>query len=176
MECARSCVDSKTDPANCGKCGMTCAAPANAAPVCRDGACGFECNPGLTRCGDVCVDAQTDLVHCGKCGVACPPTAARSHAVCAAGSCGMECNAGFAACEDQCISPALLQSRNSRTTCAVLAMQQDRVMCQGQGQNTTFCANECVNTQNDARHCGACGRACTEGKSCFASTCLNINF
>jgi hypothetical protein len=86
----------------------------------------------------------------------------------------MACNAGFAACEDQCVSPSLLQ--NSRTTCAVLAMQQDRLMCQGMGQNTTFCANECVNTQTDARHCGGCGRACTGGKSCWASTCLNISF
>jgi hypothetical protein len=177
IECSRSCVDPATDVANCGGCGAACtAAPPNAVPVCRDRACAFECKPGFMRCGDVCVDVRIDLLNCGGCAKACPFTASRSHPVCAAGTCGAECNLGFVACDEQCISPQLLQQRNSRTTCAVLAMQQDRVMCQGQGQTNTFCGNECVNVQTDKRHCGRCNRACAAGQSCLASTCLNINF
>lgn len=179
IECSRSCVDPANDLANCGGCGTACAttaAPINSVPVCRDKVCGFDCKPGLTRCDDACVDLQTDLLNCGGCAKVCPFTTPRSHPVCAAGGCDTECNLGYVACEEHCISLQLLQQRNARNTCAVLAMQQDRAMCQNQGQNSTFCGNECVNVQTDKRHCGRCNRACADGQSCFASTCLNFNF
>jgi hypothetical protein len=51
--CTAQCVDTDTDPANCGSCGHTC--PANAS------AC----------CNGQCVDTDTDLNNCGGCGIEC---------------------------------------------------------------------------------------------------------
>jgi hypothetical protein len=35
----------------------------------------------------------------------------------------------------------------------------------------TECAGECVDTNDDARHCGGCGRACAAGQACVSATC-----
>lgn len=171
LECARSCVDPKTDLANCGACGNACPPRPGAVPVCLDGACASRCNAGLTACGEACVDAQVDLVNCGTCGKVCPRTASRGHAVCAAGSCRVTCDEGFVVCDDQCLSPALAAQRNQRTTCAELALAQDRLMCQGQVQNTTYCAGECVNVATNEQHCGQCNKACAEAESCLLGNC-----
>src|SRR5690606_1866832 len=44
----------------------------------------------------------------------------------------------------------------------------------------TQCGNQCVNLQNDAANCGACGRACpantvcNNGFACQSATCLAV--
>ena len=38
-----------------------------------------------------------------------------------------------------------------------------------------MCGGGCVDTQNDAANCGACGRACTSGQSCRAGVCSTIS-
>ena len=78
--CASLCVDSKTDPKNCGACGHACAG----AEACVDGACVLTCDAGLTGCGGACVKTSTDLSHCGSCSNACPGAAA---AICTGGKC-----------------------------------------------------------------------------------------
>lgn len=50
------CIDTQTDPNNCGGCGATCAV--------GQGCSGGEC---CNMCGDDCVDFQTDSRHCGEC-------------------------------------------------------------------------------------------------------------
>ncbi|KAK4044984.1 hypothetical protein OUZ56_032390 [Daphnia magna] len=76
--CGATCVDTQTDPANCGACGKTC-------PVaCSGGACVAQCPNGTKSCSGACVNTQTDSANCGACGV-----------VCAAGK---TCNAGACSC------------------------------------------------------------------------------
>lgn len=48
--CGADCVDTETDPAHCGDCGVRCVVP-NASPACARGRCGIEsCDPGFGNC------------------------------------------------------------------------------------------------------------------------------
>jgi len=70
--CNDQCVDTQTDPSNCGSCGNVCPA----GEQCVQGACGcggVSCGPPNTCCNNQCVNTQTDPNNCGSCGNACPP-------------------------------------------------------------------------------------------------------
>lgn len=74
--CGASCVDTQTDPANCGACGKTC-------PVaCSGGACVAQCPNGTKSCNGACVNTQVDAANCGACGVVCG-----AGKTCSAGAC-----------------------------------------------------------------------------------------
>jgi hypothetical protein len=60
-----TCVNTQTDRANCGACGMAC----SAGQSCVAGAC--ACPAGQTLCSGACVDLQTNAGNCGACGMAC---------------------------------------------------------------------------------------------------------
>jgi alpha-tubulin suppressor-like RCC1 family protein len=94
-------VNPKTDPANCGACGVQCAA----SEVCGPTGCADSCTAPLTKCGQSCVDLSADELHCGGCTNACPTTANGS-ATCAAATCAIECDPGFAQCGIGCCSNA----------------------------------------------------------------------
>jgi hypothetical protein len=66
--CGDVCVDTGSDPSNCGGCGDACAA---ATPLCQAGVCVTACSPGQTECQGGCVDVTTDPFHCGACGNVC---------------------------------------------------------------------------------------------------------
>lgn len=38
---------------------------------------------------------------------------------------------------------------------------------------TTKCGDACVNTQNDAKNCGTCGKACDAGQVCGNGACAS---
>jgi hypothetical protein len=74
--CGGVCVDTKTSPTNCGKCGNTCCAGA----VCSVGACALGCGAGTTSCAKTgcscepcaeCIDLATNPSHCGTCTTVC---------------------------------------------------------------------------------------------------------
>jgi hypothetical protein len=67
--CGSFCVDTRSDPRNCGGCGSACPAT----EVCSNSACrpANRCATGLVNCNGSCVNTQTDLANCGGCGVAC---------------------------------------------------------------------------------------------------------
>jgi parallel beta-helix repeat protein len=66
-QCGTDCVDTSSDVANCGTCGLLC----QGTQVCSDGVCTTVCAAGLTQCGQDCVDLMTSLVSCGSCGTSC---------------------------------------------------------------------------------------------------------
>jgi hypothetical protein len=73
--CGTACVDTATDPANCGGCGHACSV-ANAAASCVAGACTFSCEAGWGDCdgmpGNGCEhDLSGDAANCGACGADC---------------------------------------------------------------------------------------------------------
>jgi Stigma-specific protein, Stig1 len=80
--CNDVCVDTQTDPANCGFCGNVC----GAGEVCFAGVCAREhrCAP-LVNCNDVCVDLATDAANCGACGNVCA-----ADEICFGGLCARE--------------------------------------------------------------------------------------
>jgi hypothetical protein len=80
--CNDVCVDTQTDPANCGLCGNAC----GAGEICFAGVCAREHRCGaLVNCNDVCVDLATDAANCGACGNACA-----ADEICFAGQCARE--------------------------------------------------------------------------------------
>ena len=69
--CSGNCTDLTSDPANCGECGKTCAAP----ETCASSKC--TC-PAGDMCGSKCVDVTSDPANCGGCGKTCAYTCANS--------------------------------------------------------------------------------------------------
>jgi len=84
--CAGACIDTTSDPNNCGSCGNVCTTTdpnATGATCDGNGQCEPICNAPLTACGGQCVDTNTDANNCGGCGGQCPA----SGDVCAQGVC-----------------------------------------------------------------------------------------
>ena len=91
--CGEACVDTASDPANCGACGFAC----NPKQICANSVC--QCQPGTEWCGSACADVQTDAAHCGACGHACA-----AGDVCEAGTCQVACSKpGFTRCGRSCV-------------------------------------------------------------------------
>jgi hypothetical protein len=65
MNCAGKCVDTTTDPSNCGSCGMQCVAGS----LCASGTC--VCPAGTVTCAGSCANTATSTTNCGACGHAC---------------------------------------------------------------------------------------------------------
>src|SRR5690349_8596401 len=53
--CGGACVDTSSDPTNCGACATRC----QDGEVCSKGACALVCGGGTTKCGATCNDTKT---------------------------------------------------------------------------------------------------------------------
>jgi len=138
--CGASCVDTKTDPENCGG----CAKPVGENQVCVAGK--PTCVAGFADCDanplDCEVNTQTDAANCGVCNKACKP--------------GAECNAGNCAC-----SPTT--PNDCGATCAQCC---DASQC-SDGNSCT--ADTCSNgVCSSGAVCEAGGTMCCSGTGCFA--------
>jgi len=169
--CAGKCVDTGSDPANCGACGALCSGvcvygclqqqpQTTCLESCAPGAAcdGEECVGSVCLpdgygdclaedgtigacCGPACANLLTDPLNCGQCGAACP-----TGQTCAAGTCS-----GSPAC-----TPARVGD-----FCNLDAGLND-LCCPGVG---------CIDTSADSANCGACGNACPAGTTCQAGAC-----
>ena len=99
--CGTACVDTATDPKNCGTCGTTCAV------ACSSGACVSTC-PTVTptNCSGSCVDLKTSNTHCGTCTTDCTAS-------------GKVCNNGACSCGTTSTTLTQVQSQIFSPTCAV---------------------------------------------------------
>jgi hypothetical protein len=86
------CVDTQTDPSNCGACGSSC--PSGIA--CAQGVC--RCPSGTAACDGECVDLESNPAHCGECTNACV-----TDQVCLEGMCAGDCGT-LTNCDGACIS------------------------------------------------------------------------
>jgi hypothetical protein len=64
--CGGGCVDTKSDPSNCGQCSNTCGTLA-----CIGGQCACATDAGQAKCNNTCVSIATDPNNCGACGHTC---------------------------------------------------------------------------------------------------------
>jgi hypothetical protein len=172
LMCNGLCVESMTDPANCGGCGTACVG----AQLCSAGTCSLTCSPGTTQCASSCADVKVDPQNCGTCGTACGVGQ-----ICSAGSCVAQCPS---AAQTICASDAGVSCVTTTTDSANCGMcgnvcAQGKVCVGGTcsdtcGPGETLCpasAPYCASTQTDQANCGSCGKACATGLVCSAGTC-----
>jgi hypothetical protein len=189
ISCNGTCVDTESDPGNCGGCGTTC----DPAKVCSRGQCNDLCTSAQTACplmgggaeggpGVLCVSTQTDNTNCGSCGKACP-----AEQTCVGGSCKSLCSAGQTGCMPEgggapyCVS---IQSDNANCggcghgcaaqqicmggTCIDECLKSQKACPDPEG-GAPFCAD--IQTDND--NCGSCGHTCSVEQSCTMGTCMS---
>jgi hypothetical protein len=187
--CSGLCRDINTDTANCGGCGVTCAAgevcsagdcqcvPACAGRVCGDDGCGGVCGTctggttcdgagqclcpaGLQDCSGVCVDLTADRANCGTCGRACATGEG-----CQAGECTEDCAptcAGRECGDDGC--------GGSCGDCDEGLVCDAAGVC-GCGPDALDCGAGCVDTSIDRENCGGCGVICAATEACVGGEC-----
>jgi hypothetical protein len=171
--CSGVCTDTTSDPAHCGDCQTVCAQ----GTVCANSAC--VCASGTTNCNGTCADLSSDPNNCGVCGNACPSgwICANSQCVCADGNppCGQTCCEPGAMCSDGtcviCTSGQLLCG----ATC--VEPSSDPANCGDCGVNCgglNCCGGACVDTTTDPANCGDCGINCGGG-SCCGGLCFDTS-
>jgi hypothetical protein len=157
--------DGEGDACECA--GVTCAPASDACHVAG------ACNPATGMCPNP----------------AAPPTGApaprQRGGACTAGACGVAtCNAGFADCDASAPTAAsahhhphplrrlrrrVRSGAHSSPTCATGSCASP---ARPAGPTATAPANGCEqDVATDAGHCGACGNACTDGRTCVAGGC-----
>jgi Stigma-specific protein, Stig1 len=175
--CSGACVDTQSDGAHCGACGVACPMGQR----CAMGAC--ACPVDQTLCSGACVDTRTSVAHCGACGATCA-----MGEMCVAGRCRincplplMICGAGAAmscvdmssdvnhcgACGMACPNPANAMAACVMGSCALGACDAGSADCD------RSVANGCeTRTSNDVRNCGACGRVCANPANATAACAM----
>jgi hypothetical protein len=147
-----TCVDTRTDPENCGLCGT----------VCAEGR-GTTCEAGFCVCGSArlgCLGTEESLC--------CPPVDDRTSYYCAdlradardCGGCGIECDPRVG---DRCAA--------GRCVCGV----DSRTGCEGTDESTccqdAFGMVACENLTIDRFNCGSCENSCEIAESCANGNC-----
>lgn len=159
--CGGKCVDTLSDPDNCGTCGTKCSASAG----CIAGKC-VTCEAPTKRCGTTCVNVSSDPANCGDCGVACTDGKA-----CLGGTCA--CASGTLLCGGKCVDPftdkahcgACGKACATGEVCIAAACEK---VCT---KPLEKCAGACIDLTSDAANCGACAKACPKGETCSSSAC-----
>jgi hypothetical protein len=192
MVCAGRCVDTASDPANCGACGRDCGAvPGVVRATCAMGVCQVQqCESGLDDCdrnaANGCETDLTTATDCGRCGVSC--TGSLPNCSSATRTCVSACGAGEARCGATCVNTASSVQHcgrcdnecadfpNGARACAMGACGGTCTM--GFADCDRSAVNGCeVNTQSDTMNCGACAMACAAGPnqraSCSSGRCMN---
>jgi len=186
--CDGHCVNTQSDPHNCGGCGGPCGDG-----TCENGMC--VCPPGQTLCFDGCFDTNSDPDHCGGCGLEnrCGPNAyaPQQNNMCCSGQCvdantdtgncgdcGAACGPGQGCNEGQCtctadtdcpeLAPYCCNGVCASAACGTEACAPGFSVC-GTGPN--MCcppgAGPCCPTQTNSAY----GNCCHPGFFCNVNVC-----
>ena len=202
MLCGTYCVNTNSDPSDCGACGTACpSGQACASGACVAGGIGSTCtsgsscasgncvggvctacSAGLTSCGGTCDNLQTDQNNCGACGNVCT-----SGQTCTAGACVTTQQPAGSACSanNQCLSSVCGVNGTgiccataciTGGTCGATACSASGGACVYPPSGTACTAG---GTCNGAGSCQACtsscavGVACTTNSNCASGACDN---
>lgn len=171
------CANAKTDNANCGVCGKTCAA----GETCVDGACSVTCGAGQTTCkpdggAPYCATLTSDGANCGACGATCG-----AGKVCSSGGCVTTCAADQVECNGGCIDPNTSPKYCGATSgCGVNAGSAGVVCSRSQACvagacKTLECGNDCWGEDGCKTTAGRCVRfSCMPGSAGhdFCDSCM----
>jgi hypothetical protein len=133
--CGTQCLDTMSDPRNCGDCNQQCPM----GTICFGGHCGcppngLACGGGQTCCGSLgCVSLDSDIRNCGGCGVTCG-----DGAVCSGGKClcgGVMCPSGQTCCGGACAA-----------SCGSTAMPDMAMTAGGPPAGSCTCSDKCAMT------------------------------
>ncbi|MHB8418585.1 MAG: hypothetical protein ACYDCL_10945 [Myxococcales bacterium] len=184
--CNGACVDPSqfgSDPANCGGCGLGCAASA----TCQNGSCAPASAGGAAYCaGDSdCAAGESCSLYASCAAASCagaspgasctlPLTAPDGTGICCpggcddplwddanCGGCGFACPSGEPCLNGICTPPVTCGAGNTGHLCLIAS-----------GQPGACCGDACTDVLGDPQNCGACGAACPVGASCVAGTCF----
>ena len=140
------CVNTLSDPKNCGTCGKTC----ESGQICNNGQCTCP-SEGQMFCGKAdnghwlgCIDVQSDPMNCGSCNYQCPVD--------------QPC-----CCHGKCISVT-----DHRCNCP----DESAVCNSGQIK----CNGLCVDKQTNNQNCGSCGHICNHNCPCIDGACCPATF
>ncbi|HKQ67782.1 MAG TPA: hypothetical protein VJT73_00510 [Polyangiaceae bacterium] len=182
-----TCVNTASDPKNCGTCGHDCTALANVGTAtgvtCSAGKCvvpASACSTGHAHCtanpDDGCETDITKAATCNSCVNKCPV----DNPVCTPSGCKNSCPANAPTlcngttcsnldndashcsdCAKACVQPA----SGGTTTCD---SRKCVVHC---FDGSPECAGNCPNYQTDSKNCGTCGHVCAAGTTCKSGQC-----
>jgi hypothetical protein len=159
--CNDTCVDPKTDPRNCGGCGVSCGAQ-----LCVNGVCADDCGE-LERCGAIC-RLPDDQLNCGGCGKQCQKGCVNN--VCAEDvDCGLLSN-----CDGRCVD--LKSDLKNCGQCGNDCLGKpycNAGICSECPTGRDPCSGQCVDLQTDTYNCGYCGIICysIDHRYCINGSC-----
>lgn len=186
------CVDTLTDPQNCGRCGGP--PDAGACPFCSNGECVSQCSPPSTACGGSCVDTTSDPNNCGTCGNPCKG----DKPLCLNGKCAASCGGEevcsgrctdtqldprhCGSCEKNCPEPP--HNANDQPTGVAVCLNGNTcsvsclpglTTCVNPEANGGGVAAVCVDISSDTNNCGTCNHACNSGAlpTCHQGVCIS---
>ena len=191
--CSPLCVDTKSDPTDCGGCHNVCGPYPNSTAICNTGTCALGgCSPGYADCDNIVsngceTNIANDPTHCGSCSNDC-----------ALGGRGSSCSSGI--CSRGCGPNQFCMSNQvcCGNTCATTSVDNDNcggcgILCGTVAHGSTSCSlSACqittcdvgfancnqqsydgceTNTNTDPSHCGTCNNVCGANYSCVSGVC-----
>jgi uncharacterized protein YjbI with pentapeptide repeats len=172
------CVDTDTDPLNCGGCDAACFT--NLSNACVDGHCVCgnepECSGVETCCrgegggATRCIDTDTDPLHCGACNEACLiPLNPCLSVECQGGECVEVGAADGTPCELEG-DPGVCCAAGSSVTCVVGTECCGNAQCDA---GEACCEGQCIDVEDDPNNCGGCDVIClTPTNPCLTNECI----
>ncbi|MFO0650589.1 MAG: LamG-like jellyroll fold domain-containing protein [Polyangiales bacterium] len=133
-------VDTTSNDAHCGACGMACTGGSGGAGRCTAGVCGIACGMGFGDCDRMAsngceTDVTSNAMNCGRCGVVCSATHASSR--CLAGACFVDrCDMGFGDCDRDPATGCEADLQTSDLNCGACGRTCDATMGLGCSRGT----------------------------------------